>query len=440
MSLKLLPHQVIGVDWLCKRELNHNKRKGGILCDEMGLGKTIQMIELMKRHPVERTLVVVPKSLVKQWVSEIHTFSGQDANAYDGPKRKFDPESSICVCPYSVVGDLVNHRWNRIILDEGHEIRNTKSLVHKTVMSLIGERKWILTGTPVFNRMRDFVSLCEFIGITRGEVQRYFEDIKSTYVLRRLKTDTASLDFSNVELSMYPEERALYNQVYASYEPEEVLEWILRCRQVCAWPQSYYDGIHKKLGGEKIVWKGSTAKMDALVSMIKKHPEEKSIVFTQFISESEEIRKRLKLIGKRVFVMNGSTQNRDHVVNCFKKTKHADAVFVIQIKTGGVGLNLQEATRVYLMGPSWNPATELQAIARAHRNGQKKHVIVKKLVYMDCDSVDSEISELQGRKSKICEHVIGEASVKIPNFETTCSNFLIKFGINRNEDEESDSS
>jgi SNF2 family DNA or RNA helicase len=255
MSLKLLPHQVIGVDWLCKRELNHNKRKGGILCDEMGLGKTIQMIELMKRHPVERTLVVVPKSLVKQWVSEIHTFSGQDANAYDGPKRKFDPESSICVCPYSVVGDLVNHRWNRIILDEGHEIRNTKSLVHKTVMSLIGERKWILTGTPVFNRMRDFVSLCEFIGITRGEVQRYFEDIKSTYVLRRLKTDTASLDFSNVELSMYPEERALYNQVYASYEPEEVLEWILRCRQVCAWPQSYYDGIHKKLGGEKIVWK-----------------------------------------------------------------------------------------------------------------------------------------------------------------------------------------
>lgn len=438
--LTLLPHQVEGVEWLCSRELT-KKRRGGILCDEMGLGKTIQMIELMKRHPVKNTLIVVPKSLVNQWISEIHKFSslGENTCAYDGPRRKFDPECAVCVCPYSVVGDLVNHRWNRIILDEGHEIRNTKSLVHKTVMSLMGERRWILTGTPVFNRMRDFVSLCEFIGITRGEVQRDFENIKSTYILRRLKTDTASLTFQNVELSMYPKERELYNQVYASYEPSEVLEWILRCRQVCTWPQAYYDGIHKKYGGEKIVWSGSTAKMDALVGMIKRHPEEKSIVFTQFISESKEIRRRLKLIGKRVYVMNGSTQNRDHIVNCFKKTKQEDAVFVIQIKTGGVGLNLQEATRVYIMEPSWNPATELQAIARSHRNGQKKHVIVKKLVYMDCDSVDCEISELQERKSEICEQVIGEASVKIPGFEKTCSNFLIKFGKNKDKDEKSDS-
>jgi SNF2 family DNA or RNA helicase len=227
---------------------------------------------------------------------------------------------------------------------------------------------------------------------------------------------------------MYPEERNLYDKVYSSYEPDQVLEWILRCRQVCAWPQSYYDGIHKKFGSELITWSGSTAKMDALVGMIKKHPDEKTIVFTQFIAESEEIRRRLECSGKPVYVLNGGTQNRDGVVTSFRESERTDAVFIIQIKTGGVGLNLQEATRVYIMGPSWNPATELQAIARAHRNGQTKHVTVKKLVYMECDSIDSEITELQSRKSEICEQVIGEAYVKIPEIRTTCSNFLIKFG------------
>lgn len=427
----LLPHQIEGVEWLCKREAK-GPHKGGILCDEMGLGKTIQMIELMKRLPVKSTLIVVPKSLVKQWIDEIYKFSGMEAHAYDGPKRKFKDDVNIVVCPYSVVCDLVKYSWDRIILDEGHEIRNKHSLTHKTVMSLVSERRWILTGTPVFNRMRDFVSLCEFIGISRMEVQCYFEHIKSTYVLRRLKTDTASLSFTNVELEMYPSERKLYQQVYNSYEENEILEWILRCRQVCAWPQSYYDGMYKKYGGDKQIWQGSTAKMDTLMAMIKTHPKEKTIVFTQFRAESEEIRRRLELEGKLVFVMNGSTQNRDEIVTEFRETERTDTVFVIQIKTGGVGLNLQEATRVYIMGPSWNPATELQAIARSHRNGQKKHVTVKKLIYTEADAVDSEITELQNLKTTICEQVIGEASVKLPEVATVCSNFLIKFG-NSNE-------
>lgn len=428
MTTSLLPHQIEGVEWLCKRD-TQGPHMGGILCDEMGLGKTIQMIELMKREPVKRTLVVVPKSLVRQWVDEIYKFSGQRALAYDGSKRKMDLNVRVVVCPYSVINDLVKYTWNRIILDEGHEIRNTKSLIHKNVMALVGERRWILTGTPVFNRMRDFVSLCEFLGITRMEVQCYFENIKETYVLRRLKTDTASLSFHNVELEMYPSERKLYESVYSSYDEGEILEWILRCRQVCAWPQSYYDGIHKKYGGDKMKWTESTSKMDTLVDMIQKHPDEKTIVFTQFISEGEEIQRRLESSGKKsVYVLNGSTQNRDSVVTAFRTSQDTDAVFIIQIKTGGIGLNLQEATRVYIMGPSWNPATELQAISRAHRNGQTKHVTVHKLVYKESDSIDSEITELQSRKTEICEQVIGEASVKIPDINTTCSNFLIKFG------------
>ena len=428
--MKLLPHQIEGVKWLIKRE-HDDVITGGMLCDEMGLGKTLQIITLMRKIKVDKTLIVVPKSIVGQWVSEIKKFTGSFFSIceYDGSKRKFDETCDVCVCPYSVVRDLTDIVWDRIVLDEGHEIRNPKSLVHKNVMTLSAKAKWILTGTPVFNRMRDFVSLCEFIGIDHHHVQRYFDDVIDTYILRRLKTDMSPITFYNVELEMYDTERALYEQVYDSFGEYEILEWILRCRQVCAWPQCYYDGIYKKYGGELLQWQGSTAKMDTLMAMIRSHPKEKSIVFTQFIKESEEIKKRL--VGKSVFIMNGSTENREELVNEFKKSADG-SVFVIQVKTGGVGLNLQEATRVYLMQPSWNPATELQAIARSHRAGQTRHVIVKKLVYAECDSVDNEMTELQSKKTKVCEQVIGESSVSIPELKTV-SNFLIKLGQGSNE-------
>lgn len=423
----LLPHQEIGVEWLLKREQSHDI-KGGLMCDEMGLGKTIQMIELMKRNKKFHTLVVVPKSIVQQWKSEFEKFAPSfNICVYDGPKRKFDPFCEAVICPYSVLIDLVDYRWDRVILDEGHEIRNPKSLVYKNAMLIKSSIKWVLTGTPVFNRMRDFVVLCGFIGLSRKRVQAFTDDIRDEYVLRRVKTDLAPIDFRNVELEMYESERALYEEVYddmSSYD--SILEWILRCRQVCSWPQTYYDGIHKKYGGELQVWKGSTAKMDTLVAMIKTHPNEKSLVFTQFTGESLEIQRRL---GENTFILNGQTEDRELVIRSFKKAPNG-AVFIIQIKAGGVGLNLQEATRVYITQPSWNPAIELQAIARSHRNGQTKKVIVKKLVYAQADSIDNEITELQLFKSEICARVLRDEKLidKIPKVQKTISNFIISIG------------
>jgi SNF2 family DNA or RNA helicase len=75
-----------------------------------------------------------------------------------------------------------------------------------------------------------------------------------------------------------------------------------------------------------------------------------------------------------------SKEERDRQVNLFQKSGPQGSVFLIQIKAGGQGLNLQEATRVYITAPSWNPATELQAIGRSHRTGQTKKVVVRKLI------------------------------------------------------------
>ena len=114
---------------------------------------------------------------------------------------------------------------------------------------------------------------------------------------------------------------------------------------------------------------------------------------------------------------------RREQINKFKTSK-ANSVFIIQIKAGGVGLNLQEASRVYITSPSWNPATELQAIGRAHRTGQTKEVHVKKIIYkstMELCSIEQTLVNLQGKKSEICAEVLMDERVKrqIPSIRKT---------------------
>lgn len=422
----LHPHQIEGVQWLLGRETCAETPRGGMLCDDMGLGKTVQMIELMKRNALDKTLIVVPKSLVQQWKSELTKFAPDMSSktcVYDGSKRKFDPACTVCVCPYSVLVDLVDdgHKWDRVILDEAHEIRNPNSLTYKTCMRIESKIRWVLTGTPVFNKIRDFFSLCDFVDLPRYKTA-FDESLSSKYILRRTKQSNVPLEFTNVELEMYEEERELYEEAYNGiYESECVLEGLLRCRQVLTWPKMYSEE-----------WDGATAKMDALTAYVRKHPDEKSLVFIQFISESEEIKRRMEKIGRKVFVLNGHTRDRTAVIQGFKTSPDQGAVFVIQIKAGGVGLNLQEATRVYIMQPSWNPATELQAISRSHRDGQTKKVHVKKLVYAEADAIDNEITELQLKKSKLCARILNEENLatQIPGVKLTSSSFAIPLGRN----------
>jgi SNF2 family DNA or RNA helicase len=247
-----------------------------------------------------------------------------------------------------------------------------------------------------------------------------------------MKSDVKNIipyDFENVELDMTENEREVYSLAYSDLEDgsTDILEGILRCRQVCAWPQLYYDGIHKKFGEPRKRWKGMTAKVKWLLKSIKSHQDEKTLVFTQFKGESEAIKIRIEYFLKRqVFILDGQTENREDVIQEFRDSKNG-SVFIIQIKTGGVGLNLQEATRVYIMQPAWNPATELQAIARSHRGNQTKKVYVKKLVYVGPDVIETELVDLQNAKSKLCSQVLGDESHMIPKTNVV-SNFVIRLG------------
>lgn len=200
LKVELMPHQKRALAWLIFRE--SQRPKGGILADDMGLGKTLTMISLVlkQREIAERTdededqqkvdarsgkyngktLVVCPASLVNQWENEIkkHTKRGLlDIEIYHGPKRETRPKRlaahDFVITTYSIVqneleknGAVFSVKWDRIILDEAHQIRNYRCRTSNAVCHLSAKKRWALTGTPVHNKEEDMYGLLKFLRCT----------------------------------------------------------------------------------------------------------------------------------------------------------------------------------------------------------------------------------------------------------------------------------
>jgi len=290
--------------------------------------------------------------------------------------------------------------------------------------------------------MNDFISLCKFIGIDKHAAQGMVESITKAYILRRTKDQVQGsgraalppVDFENVELEMYDEERVLYERVFVTCRNKitkilkkgttnihamYILECLLRCRQLCCHPQIYLNGIARKEEEEEEEeepeqWDAPSKKQEVLFKMIAVQPSaEKTLIFCQWIDEMDMICKHLKEeMGKEVYRIDGSVSlcDRETEVKKFKASS-TGAVFIIQIKSGGQGLNLQEATRVYITSPTWNPATELQAISRAHRTGQTQVVHVRRFIYIDqgdCPTIEHSMLALQQSKAIMAEQILGD--------------------------------
>jgi len=426
MPLTLLPpFQPAGVEWLLERE----KDCGGFLCDEMGIGKTAQLVATMLRNPLPLTLIVVPKSIVGQWKKEIIRFTDGKLKVrlFDGPDRnKIEVATGVVVAPYSVMSDrtmLHDHFWDRLILDEGHEVRNAKTKIHVSLKSLRAGVRWIVTGTPVFNSMRDFVDLCSFLNLSKGEVLREYDSVRNKYVLRRTRDHRSTVN--TCQLDMYPEEQDLYLEAFhygqglidGTDNAIIMLEAILRLRQVSSWPQLFIDGMATKKNKDPELYTGRSKKHEVLLETLKTHPDEKSLIFTQFTVETDHLQESLKDLGYPVFRIDGNVidkTERETRVDAFRAAPE-NAVFLIQIRAGGVGLNLQEASRVYIMSPAWNPATEMQAIGRADRTGQKRTVHVTKYVYNSfpgVNSIEEFMMDLHDKKTEVAAEVLGELKMK----------------------------
>jgi SNF2 family DNA or RNA helicase len=127
------------------------------------------------------------------------------------------------------------------------------------------------------------------------------------------------------------------------------------------------------------------------------------LVFSQFTSLLALLRERLDADQVDYEYLDGKTRDREARVRRFQEDPHCD-LFLISLKAGGLGLNLTAAEYVYLLDPWWNPAVEAQAIDRAHRIGQSRHVFAYRL--LAAGTVEDKIVELQQTKRDLADAIV----------------------------------
>ncbi|KAK6062934.1 SNF2 family helicase [Seiridium cupressi] len=211
LNVRLLRHQVEGVEWMKGRELGPVKKgkvpKGGILADDMGLGKTLQSISLILTNPKPKgsdkfqgvegtTLVVAPLALIRQWEAELKEKVADSHKlkvlVHHGPQRtkRFEDlrRYDVVITTYQILVSEHGHsngsvkagcfglHWYRVILDEAHTIKNRNAKSTKACYDLRSVYRWCLSGTPMQNNLDELQSLVKFLRIKPYDDIREWKD------------------------------------------------------------------------------------------------------------------------------------------------------------------------------------------------------------------------------------------------------------------------
>jgi len=438
---ELRPYQREGVAWLRSLE---SLECGGCLADDMGLGKTVQVLcWLQARHrqrPVGPSLIVVPKSLVHNWLEETHEFTDLSAMAHVGPGRSVErlSEVDLVVTTYGTLRAdilaLLDHRFEAVVLDEAQAIKNPRSQATKAAKLVRARQRLAISGTPIENGLAELWSIFDFLnpgmlgslddfavpGRDQDEawlelLNRALEPLMLRRTKERVLRDLPGKTEQTVVLELGEEERRRYDELLSFYRASladrirrdgidaakfQVLEALLRLRQAACHP-----GLIDPSRVDE-----PSAKVDFLVDRIEELAKlgHKCLVFSQFTGLLRVVDRALRRRRLRPAYLDGQTRDRRSVVEAFREDQGC-AAFLISLKAGGCGLNLVESDYVFLLDPWWNPAVEAQAIDRAHRIGQRSHVFAYRLIAKD--TVEQKIVALQDDKRKLADAVLsGEGS------------------------------
>ena len=492
-GLEKKAYQLDGVTWCVEREMGtmldslqvsqggNAKQfiRGGIVADEMGLGKTIMMLGICITNMMTKTLIVLPFGLLQQWWLQIYKTTGHKAIIYHGAnKKKYSVEqlnkSVIVLTTYGAIcgkinkvestkknkviieNDLHKVKWNRIIFDEAHHLRNKNTLLFLSALRLKSSIRWFVTGTPIQNKVKDFYSLCLLLGLPISFMKENIDFIVKKFVLKRSKKEVGILlsDVVNVykNVSWSETENVVNREKLVSQKIHGLLEFsgvidnvaiddfngtykhlpdsgnnmamvlLIRAKQSC---------ISSKLLIKKTAAAAAAAadaapvagtcvveddtklmftseKINIVVDLIYSRilNGNGKIIFCDFHEEMDIIEKRLCILQNNIKI--GKIDARTKKNNRMTLLNNPFDVLIIQINSGAEGLNLQENySEIYFVSPHWNPSIEDQAIARCHRFGQKKPVSVFRFMMDGFDkenktiSVEQHISNVQTLKREM---------------------------------------
>ncbi|MEY8000056.1 DEAD/DEAH box helicase [Clostridium sp. Mt-5] len=441
LKIALREYQKVGYNWF--KTLDY-LGFGGILGDEMGLGKTFQAIAFLLSNPGSRSLIVVPTSLVYNWIHEFEKFApDMRVAAINGSKKEREEllknmdKCDVIITTYNMLKrDLEiyeNMEFDYCLLDEAQYIKNPHCQNAESVKSIKARRRFALTGTPIENSVMELWSIFDFImpGYLYNEKKfsvRYYKRLKEEpvviedlnrlvkpFILRRKKKDVIKELPDKIEKTIKVYLRDKQEKVYGTYakhaldlienkvkEDEfknskiEILAYITKLRQLCLDPSVVMKDYN-----------GSSAKIEALVELLTQSIGEghRVLVFSQFTSVLKNIAGRISEEGIECSYLDGSVSSKNRMKLVEEFNSGMNSVFLISLKAGGTGLNLTSADIVIHFDPWWNPAVEQQATDRAHRIGQKHVVEVIKLVAKG--TIEEKIIQLQEEKKKLIDSLLG---------------------------------
>lgn len=430
-------YQKDGVDWLSKLS---KFGLGGILADDMGLGKTLQVLAFINsQKDIGQTLVVVPKSLLYNWVREIEKFA--DDMSYiviDGGKvaRKKLIEGigdeRIVLTSYSLLRQDIEHfeemEFEYIFIDEAQHIKNPTAQLTKAVKQVKADKRFAMTGTPIENRIDELWSIFDYIMPTYlnslgrfnniyGRLEPHkLEDLKhrvSSFILRRTKekvlTELPEKLESEVYVELNKKEKALYKAYVEGFmegfgeetDKLEILTVLLKLRQICCHSSLVDDGF-----------KGKSSKEEAVVELIQDAIDggHRILLFSQFTSMLKILESSLHKAKVSTFYLDGQTPGKKRLDLVDQFNEGEGEVFLISLKAGGTGLNLIGADTVIHYDPWWNPAVEDQASDRVYRIGQKKKVQVIKVLTKG--TIEEKIFDIQQSKKELTDSILSVDSKK----------------------------
>ena len=414
----LLPYQVDGVLHLAFRER-------ALLADDMGLGKTVQAIAacalLRELRGVERVLVVSPASLKAEWEEQIARFSELPARVVAGNRlarrAAYRNRTFFTLCNYEqILGDgddlLDLLQPEVVILDEAQRIKNWQTKTANAVKRLRSRYAFVLTGTPLENRIDEIYSIVQFLDpellgpLFRFNREFYELDAKgrptgfrnleqladriAPVMLRRRKeeverqlpsrmTKTFFVPMTDTQRDVYEDYEysvqrlaSIANQRPLTKEEHDRLQMCLACmRMVCDTPTILDRERHEcpKLD-----------ELERLLPDLLSDPQRKILIFSEWVRMLELVRECAVAAGVEFAWHTGSVPQLRRRAEIHRFREDPECRLFLSSESGGVGLNLQAADTVINLDQPWNPARLEQRIARAWRKHQTRPVTVINLV------------------------------------------------------------
>ena len=474
LSTKLYPYQEQGA-----MHLAFGRR--AMLADDMGLGKTVQAIAaaalLREMRDIQQAVVICPASLKHQWAREIRRFTSLSVTVVEGNLKArrdlYRDPSFFKIINYELVrfdqDELLKLRPDLIILDEAQRIKNWRAKTAQMVKALPSRYAFVLTGTPLENRIDELYSIFQFLdprilGPLWHFNDRFYELEKrpsgtykvlgyknldqlraliAPYILRRTRDEVLKdlpprtdnnyfVEMTDPQWKAYNEFKETLAKLIAKShrkpltpkEREILLMCLIKMRLICnalALHDKEIPPKEQERTGPKL------GELEEILTEDIASNGHKAIIFSQWANMLALTEPIIKRVGLGYVKLTGDvpSSKRGELIQKFFDDPNC-RVF-LSTDAGGVGLNLQAASLVINLDLPWNPAVLEQRIARAHRHGQSSSVQVVNLVAKD--TIEERMLDTLAAKKNVFATVFGsDESPTAIRFEDTGQNLLQKLG------------